>query len=369
MSGMNKRRTVEGSTKDGNGNGNGNANADANANVKPYNLRALNPFNNKKSEFKRQKLDDDTIDTKNSINTINIQNTVDQEDDDDDQELEYGDGDGDGDEYSAGGHVAGPVDPYFGQRRAFPVDLSKMAVSESSEPADVAQYLAMVRVQAQRADRESLGRFLQLAGEPRVQPQPQSQSQTHPQQPDAHVVSLDGPTDGPDDNTRSETEQWKSDFLGYYKAQREEYAAYVAGREESWPPSSSPAAAVALPATFKQWKQFVFATRPDDELLYRVESGRQLMTLLVYFAKWLNKSVAPCFAEWITAALIATPEVLTGGEVSVLRGLAKKAAKQLALGGPEFQLDGASKLVMHQIIFVVGVFFGQRDLLEGTELE
>lgn len=381
MSGMHKRSAIGKSAGNGNGNGSGNGNG----RVKPYNLPPLNPFNNKKSDFKRQKLDDDTNYKDSSINAINIEGEVNQnqeirsnqngKDGQNSQDLEYEDGDevedgdGDGDEYSAGGHaaghVSGPVDPYFGQRRAFPVDISALPVSESSEPADVAEYLAMVRVQAQQADREALA----LA-----QSKLQLQSQ-----PDAHVGSTEdsptgGPIDSPDDQ-ESETEQWKSDFSGYYETQRAEYAAYVAGRQESGPSAgeenstagSSGSGSAALPATFKEWKRFVFSTRPDDELLYRVESGRQLMTLLVYFAKWLNKSVAPCFAEWITAALIATPDVLTGGEVSVLRGLAKKAAKQLA--GTEFQLDGRNMLVMRQIIFVVGIFFGQKDLLAGTGLE
>lgn len=381
MSGMHKRSAIGKSSGNDSGNGNGR--------VRPYNLPPLNPFNNKKSDFKRQKLDEDTNNKNNSINAINIESKVDQNQEirsnqngKDDQNSQNGqdseyededvveDGNGDGDEYSAGGHaaghVAGPVDPYFGQRRAFPVDISTLPVSESSEPADVAEYLAMVRVQAQQADREALA----LA-----------QSKLQPQlQPDTHVGSTEdspigGPIDSPHDQD-SETAQWKSDFSGYYETQRAEYAAYVAGRQESGPSaseenstagSSGSSGTAALPATFKEWKRFVFSTRPDDELLYRVESGRQLMTLLVYFAKWLNKSVAPCFAEWITAALIATPEVLTGGEVSVLRGLAKKAAKQLA--GTEFQLDGRNRLVMRQIIFVVGIFFGQKDLLAGTGLE
>ncbi|OWB86658.1 hypothetical protein B5S33_g5366 [[Candida] boidinii] len=137
MSGMHKRRAIGKSSGNDSGNGNGR--------VRPYNLPPLNPFNNKKSDFKRQKLDDDSNNKNSSINAINIESKVDQTqeirsnqnvkddqnsqngqdleyEDEDEDGVEDGDGDGDGDEYSAGGHaaghVAGPVDPYFGQRRA-----------------------------------------------------------------------------------------------------------------------------------------------------------------------------------------------------------------------------------------------------------
>ncbi|AOA62812.1 Hypothetical protein PP7435_CHR2-1263 [Komagataella phaffii CBS 7435] len=233
-------------------------------------------------------------------------------------------------------HTHGPVDLQFGQRKAFPVDLdidpSRLPQNEGSLPQDVMTYLAMVRMEAE--------------GNARYNIDEDENFYLHETVKTKENIALD-----PVDNEHQVHITWHHDYTEYFKARQEKLSILgkeIEGDEKFIEPSSA-----------QLWKKYVFETTPDDRLIVAIPFDVKFK-MIIYFTRWLNKTLNANLIKWIEITLESLPELLEGTEISLLRNLAKKAIK---LRGND--LDSTSLSVMDEIISIVGDVYHQRDLLEG----
>lgn len=221
----------------------------------------------------------------------------------------------------------GPLDPAFGQHRAFPISIDVTKVDLARSPKDVVEYLSQVRLEAEKdAPIDDDGIYYVRENKKRVQ------------------------GDGVDSTANTEPQDTVDDTMSEYVDRRKVYSDYRSQLTEL--------DAIDLPETAKEWKYFVFNNEPSFDLVAQIIEEAQQMKLMVYFTKWLNKSVDPTFAKWIFAMLDALDENLSPADLSVLRSLAKKADKQVNAG-----TDEPNTVLMNKIIAIAGNFYRQRDLL------
>ncbi|GMG40610.1 unnamed protein product [Ambrosiozyma monospora] len=225
-------------------------------------------------------------------------------------------------------HSQGPLDPFFGQRRAFPIAIDLNAVDRSKTPQDVNEYLALVRLEAQGFDSQFI-------------------SQNDNSDDDGGIYWV--PSNGNDeDQSDSESEERK--YLEDYRNNRERYNDFRSNLTEL--------DAIDLPKTQKEWKQFIFENQPTDELIAQIIEENEVIKLIVYFTKWLNTKVNENFALWIFRIMESIDDVLDGSDLSVIRALGKKAKKQSGNN-----LDEINSTIMKRILFVIAGYYGQRDLI------
>lgn len=224
------------------------------------------------------------------------------------------------------GYVQGPLDPVFGQRRAFPVRLDLAAVDLAKAPASAEEYLAQVRAQANAIGDGADGsgsddEFVYYkAGACR-----------------AHSGAAGG---------LLVPAARQAAYLAEFRQHRDVYGAYRAQLAEL--------DAIELPQTAKQWKSFVWEVSCEREYVAQIVEEGQDRRLLVYLTKWLSLNVDDNYEKWLFALLAAFDEVLTAADVSLLRQLGKKARKQLQhQPGPVYE----------RVLAIVGGFYKQKDLL------
>lgn len=243
--------------------------------------------------------------------------------------------------------VKGPLDPIFGQHRAFPVSIETASVDFGKSPGNVMEYLAQVRLEA------AMSRKLAIEeGEQEIlddgEDAANSKESLNAQKTDATGGNIDDRL-----KTLGLGEVLDS-FAEEYRGLRKKYAAYRSGLLEL--------NAIELPETQKEWKFFIFNNEPKYDFVAQIIEEGQHMKLLVYFTKWLNKKVDRCFEQWLMMVLQALEQYLNPSDLSVVRGLGKKARKQL-----RNELDNRNRKIMFYILAVTGKFYGQCDLLEDSD--
>ncbi|GME91326.1 unnamed protein product [Ambrosiozyma monospora] len=225
-------------------------------------------------------------------------------------------------------HSQGPLDPLFGQRRAFPIAIDLNSVDQSKTPQDVNEYLALVRLEAQGFDSQFI-------------------SQNDDSNDDGGIYWIPSNDNGEGQN---DCESEERIFLEEYRNNRERYNDFRNNLTEL--------DAIDLPKTQKEWKQFIFENQPTDELIAQIIEENEVIKLIVYFTKWLNTKVNENFASWIFRILESIDDVLDGSDLSVIRALGKKAKKQ---SGND--LDEINSTIMKRILFAIAGYYGQRDLI------
>ncbi|QPG77055.1 hypothetical protein FOA43_004453 [Brettanomyces nanus] len=215
--------------------------------------------------------------------------------------------------------VKGPLDPVFGQHRAFPISINTETIDLDKSPSNVMEYLAQVRLEAEKDGiKEDDGFYYKPVDLKDV------------------VNAPENPLEG---------------LLSAYKQKRTSYEQYRSHLTEI--------NAISLPDTHKEWKYFIFNNKPTFDFVAQIVEENEDIKLVVYFTKWLNTDVDANFEEWLFMVLEALDQFQSASNISVLRGLCKKAKKQLAN-----QLDARNSLIMNRILTIVGCFYGQRDLIE-----
>ncbi|VEU19302.1 DEKNAAC100667 [Brettanomyces naardenensis] len=219
--------------------------------------------------------------------------------------------------------VKGPLDPVFGQHRAFPISIDTSSIDPHKVPENVSEYLAHVRLEAQD------GALFDEAGE----------EEGFYYVPPASI-----------DKEATDNLLQGDDFMSEYIERRDKYAEYRSQLTEL--------NAIELPKTHKEWKYFIFNNEPTYAFVAQILEESEHIKLIVYFTKWLNTDLNEDFEKWLFLILEAIDKFLDASDLSVLRGLAKKAKKQT-----HNELDERNKRIMIQILSIVGKFYGQRDLL------
>lgn len=236
------------------------------------------------------------------------------------------------------GYVQGPVDPFFGQRRAFPITIEASNVDLNKIPENVNEYLAQVRAEA--------GGFRDLK---RIDDYEDSDLDA------SEYVFYKKPESTESKDTKDNDDEFiipmsdLEDFVYQYKAQREEYKDFRSSLHEL--------DAIELPKTAKEWKKFIWEVSCEKEYIAQIIEEEEHIKLLVYLGKWLGIMIDENYEEWIFGVLSAIEEVLTSSEISVLRQLGKKARRQ-------FEQTGDKAGVHSRILSIVGIFYKQRDLVK-----
>jgi hypothetical protein len=84
--------------------------------------------------------------------------------------------------------------------------------------------------------------------------------------------------------------------------------------------------------------------------------------LLGMMAKWLRKdAMSPQHARWLFALLLRVDRLLTADATSALRTLCRRCAALRAAMTPAD--DAALVASLNMVVTIVGLYFGQRDLL------
>ncbi|KAG7719600.1 hypothetical protein KL949_001179 [Ogataea haglerorum] len=235
-------------------------------------------------------------------------------------------------ESNIGKLVQGPLDPIFGQKRAFPIALDLETIDATKATIDVNSYLALVRLEAQQFERKGF----------------------HVEASEAENLSSDlNYQQAPSEASSFEVEQrcWPMEYLEEFKSAKETYLNYRSNLTEL--------DAVDLPRNQKEWKYLIFNNEPSFDTVAQIVEENVNIKLIVYFTKWLNRDVNVYFEQWIFHMLYATDTVMTSSDISVVRALGNKALKQI-----KGALDERNQVIMKRVVLIIGTLYGQRDLLE-----
>lgn len=230
--------------------------------------------------------------------------------------------------------VKGPLDPMFGQHRAFPISIDTKNIDPNRKPQDVMEYLAQVRLEAQRSEIIDSGRYKYSDSG--------ALYRLDDHKNDSKILVVDKAT--------------SQKYMNKYYEARTKYCSYRNQLTEL--------NAIDLPKTQREWKYFIFNNEPTYDFVAQIIEEKQVMKLIVYFTKWLNMDVNSNFESWIWMILEATDSDLDSSNQSVMRNLGKKAQKQL-----RNKLDERNTMIMMKILTIVGVFYRQKDLLEKEDLD
>jgi survival of motor neuron protein-interacting protein 1 len=230
------------------------------------------------------------------------------------------------------GYVQGPIDPVFGQRKAFPIVIDIKNIDLNKIPENVNEYLAQVRAEASGSQdmNNNIGSDFEdleciYYNHPRIEP-------INKETNDQYIIPL------------SVLER----YLDEYKNKREEYEEFRSNLHEL--------DAIELPKTAKEWKKFIWEVSCEKEYIAQIIEEAEQVKLLVYLGKWLGLKVDDNYELWMFNVLAAIEEVVSSSEISVLRQMGKKARRQLEQTDYE---DG----VHARVLAIIGLFFKQRDLL------
>ena len=235
------------------------------------------------------------------------------------------------------GYVQGPLDRKFGQRAAFPVTLS--AVNVTTTPNTVQEYLAQVRQEA-----EALSRF---------QGYHDNEDDDDDDDDDDDLVYYHIASPVVENSSLLDQNQLHNKE---FRAMRDDYWEY---RNALTSMDEDP----SFPTTSTQWKAYCRSHPiPSHDAVARIDAvggEDELLRVLVLLGRWLGGSVdGGVFARWTLHLLAALETPLHGTGASVVRAVGIRAAK--AVGAAAV---GAAVPEVVAVLAVVGVEFGQRDLL------
>ncbi|KAG7810319.1 hypothetical protein KL921_002814 [Ogataea angusta] len=233
---------------------------------------------------------------------------------------------------NTGKFIQGPLDPIFGQKRAFPIALDLVSVDPSKATIDVNSYLALVRLEAQQFERNGFRCDAFVAKDNSLSPNKQQ-----------------GRSEATADDVKHRS--WPMEYLEEFNILKENYCNYRLNLTEL--------DAIDLPQNQREWKYLIFNNEPSLAIVAQIVEENFNIKLIVYFTKWLNRDVNVNFEQWIFHMLYATDTVMTSSSMSVMRALGKKALKQM-----EGALSERNQVIMERIVLIIGVVYGQKDLLE-----
>lgn len=118
--------------------------------------------------------------------------------------------------------------------------------------------------------------------------------------------------------------------------------------------------ASGIPSTSSAWRELVMGTEPPQYEFFAALSHPTVIKLIVYTTKWLSASTSQNLSLWIFTLLVRLEAPLDHTETAIMRELAKKAIRICSKGT---HLDGITRYTTGLVVAVVGLYFGQADLL------
>ena len=227
------------------------------------------------------------------------------------------------------GHVSGPLDNKFGQRRAFPININIEDVKLNVIPSTVEEYLAQVRLEALNDD---MGNGISN---------------------DYDDGDMDKVYYKPRKSQMNDIPEEISKYIREFQLKRNEYREFRMQLEEL--------DAIELPNTAKEWKTFIWEISCEREYVAQIVEENLHIKLLVYCTKWLGVNLEENLYVWTIALLASLEDVIGSSECSVLRQLGKKALKQIPLSNEE------NVHYFENIVSIIGVLYGQKDLLDELD--
>jgi hypothetical protein len=135
------------------------------------------------------------------------------------------------------------------------------------------------------------------------------------------------------------------------------------GDESGWKTFLYPNSQEELPGKRRRLEkdqELTLSQFEPDCLLEQRPSQRQIVQLLKFHIKWINDGITERNYQWIIRLLQCLDHRVTSGQVMQLRSLARTC---LALRASEQGDDNAKLFYLNGILAVVGVAFGQKDIL------
>ena len=222
------------------------------------------------------------------------------------------------------GLTAGPLDEATNQRFAFPDAVESVGEDWEVEGVDDAMdYLRMVRLES--------GRRPDVVTAPAL---PRTMS---------IVVPVSGGT-----SLVAPSEAWQSSFLAMYTHARNGLG------------TTNPQPQLDI----HEWRRSVTMTHPTTYRLYQVTHS-EIFYLVHHLKKKLSWTLNSQGVHWLWSLLVyRMPDLLTGEEINVVRGLGRKA-RNLLLATEEGLPDERRadiQYLLDTVIYLTSCIYGQRDL-------
>lgn len=297
-------------------------------------------------------------------------------------------------------YTQGPLDDTFGQHRAFPLDAAPL----TGEDAKVYEYLRSVRQEAETdAPVHSVARPPHVSSMPRVTGSPQLPAEyvqlvisrlEQEKLANGQRLAQNGAIEaGSIIVDAEEIERGTEEALAGAEEAMAGAEEIMAGAEEiigqTYPDSrplhensqvSVPQLQTGseLPQTVPEfpevpqsagaWRSFVLSLSPPPiDYFNTVLEHATIIKLIVYYTKWLLVSMPPTLAQWIFVTFVRLDNGLDHTEMALVRDLGRKARKlrtKFIEGKKEgLEIPQVAEETVDMILAVVGVYYGQRDLL------
>lgn len=268
-------------------------------------------------------------------------------------------------------YTQGPLDENFGQHAAFPLDAA--ATGQCNQDSSVFDYLAAVRKEAEadapvhfvsrNIDQQihnSASNSTGLSPEyvKMVMQRLEQAKQANRRHIEVQNIELDCSEIGDDGDDNLVGTADDDDVRVHVNVEVEE-------PEDQEPP-------VEVPQSAGAWRSLVFSQSPPPMSFFNSTlEHTTIIKLIVYYTKWLLVSMPVTLTEWIFVTFVRLDNGLDHTELSLVRDLGRKARKlrtKFLEGKSEgLNIPAVAEETVDMILAVVGVYYGQRDLLVDGE--
>lgn len=266
-------------------------------------------------------------------------------------------------------YTQGPLDEKFGQHAAFPLD---SASARECNDSSVFDYLAEVR---KEAESDASVHFISRNIERKTHSNTPKTTQLSPQYVKMVIDRLEQEKLA---NKRQVVQKMPLDWCEidedageYHVDSKDDGDVRVnVNVEVEEPDDQKPA--MEVPQSASAWRNVVFSQSPPPISFFNVTlEHATIIKLIVYYTKWLLVSMPSTLTEWIFITFVRLDNGLDHTEMSLVRDLGRKARKlrtKFLEGKNEgLSIPAVAEETVDMILAVVGVYYGQRDLLVDEE--
>lgn len=119
------------------------------------------------------------------------------------------------------------------------------------------------------------------------------------------------------------------------------------------------------PDTSVEWRTLIMGSEPPEHTYFMALTHSSVVKLIVYATKWLSAKTSPNLSLWLFTLLVRLDTPLDYSETAVLRETAKKAIRIYTRAN--HQLDSTTKYTFAYLVAIIGIYYGQQDLLHEID--
>ncbi|SGZ47347.1 CIC11C00000003383 [Sungouiella intermedia] len=266
-------------------------------------------------------------------------------------------------------YTQGPLDEKFGQHAAFPLDAAVQGTCK--QDSSVFDYLASVR---KEAEADAAVHFVSRDPEELTQPEASKSTKLSPEYVKMVMTRLEeAKLANKNEIQVGEIELDCSEIEGDIEddADLDVHDLNVnVDVEVEEPDDLEPQ--MEVPQSAAAWRSLVFSQSPPPTSFFNTRlEHTTIIKLIVYYTKWLLVSMPATLMEWIFVTFVRLDNGLDHTEMSLVRDLGRKARKlrtKFLEGKSEgLSIPAVAEETVDMILAVVGVYYGQRDLLIDAE--